>query len=174
MMGPIAVPDIGRLARSMLRHAKSGTWNGRGPTGYFSRCRWLVWPLGMQAVLTRDVGHHTSGWWKNPDYERCLHLSLSFFDPATMESRPRDKALTALLLEAVFGDSKRLLWCEPPFSPKGRALDIWHYRLFCDPAWEPIKPRGEVYGRELTEAGWKSFSDVQADLAAQATLGGVP
>jgi hypothetical protein len=22
---------------------------------------------------------------------------------------------------------------------------LWHYRLFCDFFWNPIKPRGEVY-----------------------------
>jgi hypothetical protein len=25
-----------------------------------------------------DIGAHTSGWWKNPDYEACWHLSISY------------------------------------------------------------------------------------------------
>jgi len=162
------LPDIGILARSMLKIARSSTWDGRHPDHYLVRCRRVVSSLGMIAILTRDTGYHTSGWWKNPDYERCFHLSLSFEDSETHEPRPRDRVLTALMLEAVFGAAKRLLWCEPPYSDEGKRRDVWHYRLFCDPAWEPIKPRGEVYGRELTEAGWKSFSDVQADLDAVA------
>ncbi|NLX57306.1 MAG: hypothetical protein GXY58_19525 [Planctomycetaceae bacterium] len=38
-----------------------------------------------------------------------------------------------------------------------------------DERWQPNQPRGEVYSRELTEADWKSFSDVQADLAGDAS-----
>lgn len=33
-------------------------------------------------------------------------------------------------------------------------------QVFCDPAWQPLKPRGEVYTREFTEVGWKSFSEL--------------
>src|SRR5262249_14385874 len=50
----------------------------------------------------------------------------------------------------------------------GRKLDVWHYRLFCDPGWQPIKPRGEVYSRELTEAGWKSYSDLSEEHRKEA------
>ena len=165
---PQEVLDPGRLAATMTRAAKSGTWDGVRLTPYFDRCRWVFRPLGCKAIYTRDVGYHTSGWWKNPDYERCFHLSLSFVDPETGEPAPRDPVLTALFLEALFGPHRRWLWCEPPHTQRGKRLAVWHYRLFCDPAWEPIKPRGEVYSRELTEAGWRSFSDVQADLAAAA------
>lgn len=28
------------------------------------------------------------------------------------------------------------------------------------PAWQPLKPRGEVYTRKFTEAGWKSYSEL--------------
>lgn len=37
---------------------------------------------------------------------------------------------------------------------------VYHYRLFCDEAWKPIMPRGEVYSTQFTERGWKSFSDL--------------
>jgi hypothetical protein len=158
---------LDRLASQLRRTLTSGVWDGQTPTAYFARCRAVNALLGVVAIFTRDRGHHTSGWWKNPDYERCQHLSLSFFDPETGESRPRDRKLTAGLLDRLFGRDKRLLWCEPPYSPEGKQRDVWHYRLFCDPAWEAIHPRGEVYNREFTEAGWKSFSDVQADLEEQ-------
>jgi hypothetical protein len=32
--------------------------------------------------------------------------------------------------------------------------------VFCDERWQPILPRGEVYSREFTEKGWKSFSEM--------------
>lgn len=88
-------------------------------------------PSGSQLIYSRDVGHHTSGWFKNPDYERCRHLSISY------------------------------LWTEPPFTEQGKRDGVWHFRVFCDQGWQPLMPRGEVYSRELTERGWRSFSEVR-------------
>ena len=155
------------LVRRIRKRAWSGTWNGKGPTVYFDFCRHIEPVLGMLAIFTRDIGHHSSGWWKNPDYERCLHLSLSFFDPETKSRAPKNQRLTDELVNLIFGPAKRWLWCEPPYSPDGKKMEVWHFRLFCDPGWNPLKPRGEVYNRELTEAGWLSFSDLQATLQAQ-------
>lgn len=128
---------------------------------YLDYCRAYHAVTGTLLCFTRDVGHHAGGWWKNPDYERCWHLSLSFCDPETEERAPKDARLTREWLDLFYGDNVRKLWCEPPYSPEGRAVDVWHYRLFCNEAWLPIIPRGEVYTREFTEAGWKSFSDVE-------------
>jgi len=111
-------------------------------------------------LYTRDVGHHSSGWWKNPDYENCYHLSLSFFDSVTGKPAPFRRGEAEVWVRLFFGDDRRLLWCEPPSSALGRDRQVHHYRLFCDPAWKPVKPRGEVYSRTLTEAGWKSFSEL--------------
>ena len=156
-----------KIAAAMRQTANSGWWDGRGLTRYFESCRRIDYRRGVAILFTRDVGHHSSGWWKNPDYERCYHLSLSFFDPETSEARPRDVMATRRLIDAFYSFHKRWLWCEPPYSDDGKRSDVWHYRLFCDAGWNPIKPRGEVYGRELTEAGWLSFSDAQADMEAQ-------
>lgn len=150
--------------------AQMGTWNGQGMTPYFEQCRHYELQEGVELIFTRDVGYHTSGWWKNPDYERCFHLSLSFFDPRSKQMCPRNATLTRELVDAFFGRNKKLIWSEPPYSEPGKAKDIWHYRLFCNPGWLPIKPRGEVYGRELIEAGWKSFSDLNAQLEAERKL----
>lgn len=151
-----------RIVDLLMSRAKLGTWDGRILTPYFKMCRW-IWSGGATIIFTRDVGYHSSGWWKNPDYERCYHLSLSFFDQSTLEPAPRDLKLTRQIISQVYGRNRKLLWCEPPYSPDGKRNQVWHYRLFCDTGWNPIKPRGEVYGRELTEAGWKSFSDVRAE-----------
>ncbi len=161
-----------RLFRHMKRAAWAGTWNGKANTPYFHSCRTIDTELGIIGLFTRDVGYHTSGWWKNPDFERCQHLSLSFRDPETCSLAPKNQKLTDTYIDGLFGVNKRWLWCEPPYSEDGKKCDVWHYRLFCDKGWNPIKPRGEVYGRELTEAGWLSFSDLQENLRLQ-TAGGV-
>jgi len=64
------------------------------------------------------------------------------------------------LLKGLFGDNRRWTWCEGPYTDEGKQCGVFHYRLFCDPAWQPLKPRGEVYTREFTEAGWKSYSEL--------------
>ena len=138
----------------MMKVAQSGVFDGLSMSDpYLERCRWWLEGYGCIAILTRDTGYHPSGWWKNPDYERCYHLSVSF--PGGMKRSCLEK-----ILKGLFGYDRRLLWCEPPYSEAGREADVWHYRLFCDPAWQPLKPRGEVYTREFTEAGWKSFSEL--------------
>lgn len=104
---------------------------------------------------------HSSGWWKNPDYERCWHLSLSFRDPITGENAPKDSALTNEWLEAFYADDQRYIWAEPPYTQGGKTNEVWHYRIFCNPSWAPILPRGEVYSKEFTERGWMSFSELK-------------
>jgi hypothetical protein len=124
--------------------------------------------LAATVLFTRDEGMHASGWWKNPDYERCEHLSLSFYD---MSHRPRaqDHARARLWCLALFGAERvRYLWVEPPFSPDGKTRDVYHYRLFLAPDWRlPVLPRKEVYTKMFTELGWKSWSDVQGDEPTQ-------
>lgn len=58
--------------------ASSGFFDGQTVDSYFEDCRWFLQKYGCFLVYTRDVGHHSCGWWKNPDYERCYHLSLSW------------------------------------------------------------------------------------------------
>lgn len=124
---------------------------------YLMESRWWIEELECLICFTRDTGHHSSGWWKNPDYERCYHLSISF-------PGGRNQKAIERLLDGLYGEHKRWAWVEPPYSDKGKAKEVWHYRLFCDEHWQPIKPRGEVYSKEFTEAGWKSYSEVQAEL----------
>jgi hypothetical protein len=120
-------------------------------------------------IYSRDSNMHSSGWFKNPDYERCLHLSLSFHyvqQSGKLTSIPFDRTLARAVVERIFDRHTRLIWTESPKSEGGRLLDVWHYRVFCDEHWRPIMPRGEVYGRELTEAGWKSWSELHDDQPA--------
>jgi hypothetical protein len=124
---------------------------------------------GTLLVLTYEDGYHSSGWWKNPDYERCVHLSLSFRDPVTGKPRSRDKEWSDKWIEVVFGPTKNLIWVEGPAGPEGKRADVWHYRVFYAEDWvAPILPRGEVYSKDWTPAGWLSFSDMQEKLARDA------
>lgn len=111
-------------------------------------------------IFTRDAGHHTSGWWKNPDYERCYHLSLSYRARVDGTALEHDRASSQKIAQAFFSDDVRQVWIEGPYSPEGRAHGVWHYRLFCDPSWAPTQPRGEVYNRSDTPADWRSFSEI--------------
>lgn len=145
-------PTEGIVSR-LLNVANRGFISGTEFTPYFESYRWFIERIGAVVILTRDVGYHTSGWWKNPDYERCYHLSISYPGGTNFKK-------TEWLLNALFGYDRKLMWCEPPYSKTGKELEVYHYRLFCDEAWKPIMPRREVYTREFTERGWKSFSDI--------------
>lgn len=119
--------------------------------------------IAIRLLASRDVGHHSSGWFKNPDYERCEHLSLSFWDAMKDDAPvPFDRTLAKEVLDVFFGSATRLIWEESPKTPGGIRTDAHHFRVFCDVNWQPILPRGEVYSRELTEAGWLSWSDRKA------------
>lgn len=123
--------------------------------------------IAVHLLASRDVGHHTSGWWKNPDYERCEHLSLSMWDAAKDRTPiPFDAWIAERIVEWFFRPASRLVWMESPTTDGGKAVGAHHYRVFCDDRWQPILPRGEVYTREFTAAGWQSWSDVQAAKAA--------
>lgn len=144
---------LGVACQRIRRTASKGIWDGKGDSPYLESCRWLLPQYPCTIVFTRETGYHSSGWWKNPEYERCWHLSISFRDGS-------NKATLEKILTFLFGEKRRWLWVEPPNSDQGKKLCVWHYRLFCDENWFAIKPRGEVYDTHFTEKGWKSFSDL--------------
>jgi hypothetical protein len=164
------------VAKAMHHSALRGSFSlaeqnlqSRANMDYLESCRAHHQPTGTRIIFTRDSGHHTSGWWKNPDYERCLHLSLSFQDPDREDavSIEHRHDLASEWVEIFFPTSAHLVWTEPPHGPEGKRADVWHYRVFYTPGWTaPILPRGEVYTKEFTAAGWLSWSDRAAQLAA--------
>lgn len=138
---------------------------------YLDRCTAWVPGWGIVLVLTRDTNHHISGWWKNPDYERCWHLSISQRDPITANIAPRSTGEHDRWVCEFFREDARSLWSEAPYSPVGKKFDVWHYRLFVQPDWETvIVPRGEVYSKEFTELGWLSYSDLRDKQAKEKAL----
>lgn len=137
--------------RRMKSAATVQVWNGRDAVP--PSCIWYLAKYPVTCVYTREDGYHSGGWWKNPDYERCWHLSISFLGGV-------DRYVKREILKALFAPHEKLLWVEGPFSSFGKSRDVWHYRLFCDENWMPLHPRGEVYSTQFTERGWKSFTEV--------------
>lgn len=102
------------VAKEMRRRAMSGiavygSLNSPYARQYSEQCTGVHQPTGTIIKFTRDQGCHSTGWWKNPDYERCFHLSLSFRDVETGEFAPRNTKLSREWVESFFGDSKTLL-----------------------------------------------------------------
>lgn len=149
------------VVRRMKARADAGVFDGLSMSPYFLRCLHYCENTQAMLIFTRDVGMHSSGWWKNPDYERCYHLSISF--EVAGVPLPQNHKDARRWCEAFFGGDTKLLWIEPPYSLEGKQREVYHYRLFCDEGWQPIKPRGEVYSREWTPADWKSWSDIHGD-----------
>lgn len=158
------------VAKEMHRRSRTGSLNyitepDRYAKAYGDYCTGMHLPTGTILKLTRDYGHHASGWWKNPDFEKCLHLSLSFRDIETGAYAPQNHELAKEWTGYFFGNNRSLLWIEPPYSEVGKQADVWHYRLFVHTDWKtPLLPRKEVYSKEFTDAGWKSWSDAQSEL----------
>ena len=151
------------FAISLKSHASNFLFDGTALTRHvIDKCKAYHQQTGTVLIYTKESGYHSGGWWKNPDYERCWHLSVSFADPSTGERGFFSRKMAERWVKLFFGDHCDKLWCEPPYTKEGKQLVVWHYRLFCDPAWNPIKPRGEVYSKHFTERGWKSFSELNA------------
>jgi hypothetical protein len=164
----IITPSMEKLVKAMQRHACSGDmyYDGRHvETPYFRQAHRTHEKTGTSLLFTRDKGMHSSGWFKNPDYDACYHLSISFWDfaePQKPKPEIYDHALARVWVRLFYPAWGRYVWEE------GSALDnlrseVRHYRVMCNARWQPIMPRKEVYTREFIEKGWKSFSDQQGD-----------
>lgn len=144
-------------------------------------CQRLDAKTGASLFFTKDCGHHSSGWFKNPDYDCCYHLSIASI-ASIASSMPLIRgtistsvpSLTRRCREqwakAFFDDAINLVWVEPSYSEFGKRCEIYHYRVFVDVSGAPLLPRGEVYTREFTKAGWKSWSDAQLASMASRTI----
>jgi hypothetical protein len=69
---------LATLCGKMRNQANSNVWDGHSLSPYFWACRHQIIVQGVTLLFTRDQGHHLGGWFKNPDFERCYHLSLNF------------------------------------------------------------------------------------------------
>jgi hypothetical protein len=155
--------EIDQLVRRARQRALLRNYDGSEDMELMRHCSHLlsITPRESAAIIyTRDAGHNMGGWWKNPDYERCLHLSISFLENPTDAPLAYNRKIAMRIARAFFGDDTPKAWVEPPVSPRGIIRGVHHYRLFCDAGWRPLMPRGEVYTKDNTPAGWKSFSEI--------------
>lgn len=125
--------------------------------------------------LTYDFGTHASGWWRNSDYDRCWHVSIShpqenrlaisrigtpeglleIQSPHPLHGKqfvgqvvePPSDEETRAWARAAFPHHYRWCWIEPPASRLDpyRLPGVSHVRLFLNQQDQPIKPEGEVY-----------------------------
>lgn len=161
-MPAILTLEMRQLAQQMKQHAERGHFDGQNNnTHYFIMANQTHQATGTLLLFTRDIGYHSCGWFKNPDYERCYHLSISFWDVETEEPRPYEHKLAELWCNIFYGHWTRYIWTESNQRPIPSTPH--HYRVMCDPNWQPIIPRGEVYSKEFTEQGWKSWTEQQAE-----------
>jgi hypothetical protein len=151
--------SLENAAIKMRLQALTSVWSGKAMDHYFLSCRWYVQLYEARIILMRESGYHSGGWWKNPEYERCWHLSISYDDSG------RNEVISNKIIKEIFGENIKWLWCEGPYTKEGKRSNVWHYRLFCDEHWTPIKPKGEVYSTHFTEKGWKSFSELNNEYS---------
>lgn len=117
---------------------------------HIARLRAISQPGVIVSVgLTHDLGTHASGWWRNSDYDECLHLSLCGIAPG--EWADLDDVEIRGWARAVFGSDLHKTWTEPP-AAEGDAHRTYptsrrttHVRLYLDREGQPIIPRDEVY-----------------------------
>ena len=152
-------PAVTSALEHLRRLAVKYPWNGQG--GIHQRHKLITFALlepdrPVCVFYTYDHGYHASGWWRNSDYERCYHLSLSHpvFDPAGRFSHPEppSDAETREWATAAWPTDWQKAWLEPPASVLSidvlegrRRPGVSHVRLFLDVHLEPILPEGEVY-----------------------------
>lgn len=98
-------------------------------------------------LFTFDVGYHSSGWWKNAEYERCWHLSLTHPTGVLGGNESPADAEVRAWAEAFFVDDATKAWIEPPASTLDphRLPNVAHVRVFVDEHGQAIIPEGEVY-----------------------------
>lgn len=169
---PRTKPDVQHrdlvLAKRMMGQAARGWFTGdRQSLSKFRAMEDVIArtepSLQIRLQITKDKQHHSSGWWRNAEYEYCWHLSMSAWDRAgaLYTFGPRDDLREDLPKEeerywahAFFPNDFDKLWHEPgggdPETPlveaRRRAAHLSHLRLFLDPiTMEPFIPKGEVY-----------------------------
>ena len=142
--------------------------------GYFSWARGFHDATGTLLLYSREVWPPaTIGEEKTEGYVYWRHLSLSFHETdleagpnrygRMRECLPKDEETTARWIEAFFGAQKVWVICEPPSTDNGRKFDVWHYRMPCDPNWEPLARKGSQIAQIFSGAGWHPWLDLAAE-----------
>ncbi len=160
-MTRLEIETIKKVSKLAWRQLWSGVWirsNIHCP--YFQKCQHFEPLTGTNLIFSRDEGHHSSGWWKNPDWERCFHLSICFRGQNDVRKiQPFDEALAKVWVLHLYGPWRRFIHRESPRSDEGKQLKVHHFRVWANRNWEPLIPQGEVYSRDKTPRGYKTTSE---------------
>ncbi len=155
--------DIGRwamLARQTAFELPVYDGDIERNSGIVGAARSYLHNFGAMACLTRD-NMVKLGFWKNIDYENCLHLSISFKHPTTAQPDSWNDTAARTIVRAVFGEARHMLWWEPPYSERGKVMNVQHWRLFYAPDWiTPIMPKNEPHTLNMP-ADWKGWTEYQ-------------
>lgn len=169
---PGELPVPGAVIARMRRYAFAHPWRGNVPLldrRHVLDTDAITEPGRPTRVLVSfDYGYHASGWFKNSDYEQCLHVSVSHprtdrplvpkvdkvgqLGPAGTSyagldlDAPSDSELRAWGV-AFFAECAPMSWLEPPCSPLDpyRQPGVGHLRLYYDRQGLPFMPEGEPY-----------------------------
>lgn len=142
---------LSHLVRGAKRRAwQAGPFHGDRPLPYtccFETPARTDREAVVRVIFTLDCGMHMGGWWKNSEYDRCWHLSLTMrtaSSPLAIPETPTH-AEQDVWVHAFFDPHAAWVWFEPATNttPAGKAPV--HYRLFLNQDLDPILPRGEVY-----------------------------
>jgi hypothetical protein len=169
---PEPLPAHVALVEAAYRKATTGWYTGDQASllryGYSALIPSRIAPddVWTSLIFSRDRMHHSVGWWRNAEYEYCLHLSLAYFDATDIRLvRARLKRMPEAKTEKIdlreenywgrlfFGEHATLAWHEPGgtdprYTPEEarRHAQKAHLRVFLDPeTFEPFLPSGEVY-----------------------------
>jgi hypothetical protein len=169
---PGELPVDEQVIRTMVRRAFNNPWKGNQPLldkRHVLDTTAILEPGRPTRILcTFDYNYHGSGWFKNSEFEQCLHVSVSH--PHWDRSRVHvDKTgqlgagagarYAGYDLEtpteeecwewgkAFFGEHAPKAWIEPAASVLDlyRSPNIVHLRLYYDEHLEPFMPTAEPY-----------------------------
>lgn len=149
MSDPIPGRPSRQVLRQWVRLARANPWTGRELPG--PRHQLMVSAIRepgrwTRLLLTFDVGYHACGWWKNEQYDRCWHLSISH--PTELAVETPDEREVFAWCRLLWKDDAPKCWIEGAASTLDpyRLPNIVHARLFVlGPDDTPIIPEGEVY-----------------------------
>lgn len=146
----------GGVISQLKARARATPWDGRASISAAHRFIAASWShpeeVNVSILFTFDYGAHSSGWWRNSDYERCWHLSLAGMNATLDAYEDLPDEDRRAWPRAFFGGQSRMAWWEPPahegdpYRSAAASRSTHHVRLFVDrTTGQPIIPTGEVY-----------------------------
>lgn len=151
-----------KTTHSMRMSAAQGVFRGEisnvQDRTYVDACSRQDNDTGTVLLFMRESGHAAARPWLDAEHDRCLHMAISCFDPATKLYVAFQPELAKRWVDLMFAPNVRgLLWIETPQSPMAKARGVHDYRLFCDPFWRPF---ASAHPPPFVAMGWHRYSEI--------------